>query len=144
MTSSHLPLKGCSPSTGNLVYKSQIFWICLTAGLIAWIRPCPAGENDEPVGTVAVRKSVDAWFAKDKAQHFVVSFLLTGAASYATRTRWNWSRPESVKWGVGLTLSLGILKEIRDLRHPRTQASLKDLTADILGVASGVLLLSWW
>lgn len=125
-------------------YRNQIFRIVLAVLLILGVNPCHAEENSRTGGTAAVQKSPDAWLARDKARHFVVSFLMTGAAGYAARTHWNWNRPESVKWGVGLTLSLGVMKELRDLRHPGAQASLKDLTADVLGIASGVLLLSWW
>jgi uncharacterized protein YfiM (DUF2279 family) len=121
--------------------RNKIFWVVPAILLIRGISPCRAEENPQ---TAAVQKSPDAWLARDKAQHFVVSMLMTGAAGYVAHTRWNWNHPESVKWGVGLTLSLSIAKELRDRRHPGSRASLKDLTADVLGIASGVLLLSWW
>jgi uncharacterized protein YfiM (DUF2279 family) len=127
-----------------LNYRNKIFCIVLAVLLIRGASPCHAEENSRTGGTGAFQKSPDAWLARDKAQHFIVSFLMTGAAGYAARTRWNWNRPESVKWSVGLTLSLGVMKELRDRRHPGSRASLKDLTADVLGIASGVLLLSWW
>jgi uncharacterized protein YfiM (DUF2279 family) len=92
----------------------------------------------------SVHRSPDPWFGRDKAQHFVVSFLTTGAVSYSARRRWNCTRPQGVEWGLGLTLSLGVGKEIRDRFHPDSRASLRDLAADLLGAACGVLLVSWW
>jgi uncharacterized protein YfiM (DUF2279 family) len=91
-----------------------------------------------------VHISSDPWFGKDKARHFVVSFLVMGAVSYSEQHRWNCGRSQGVKWGFGLTLSLGICKEIRDLRHPESRASLRDLAADLLGAACGALLVAWW
>jgi uncharacterized protein YfiM (DUF2279 family) len=112
--------------------------------LTACALPCRAEETAETAVFPVVKKTSDAWFAKDKAQHFTLSFLSTGALSYLMHAKWNRCRPEGVKWGIGLTLSLGIFKEIRDIRYPKAQASLKDLFADGAGVACGILLLSWW
>lgn len=92
----------------------------------------------------AVRETQDRWFARDKAQHFVASFLMAGAAGYSVNHRWNRGRSQGVQWGFGAALSGGILKEIKDLRHPGARASLKDLAADLAGAAAGALLLSWW
>jgi putative lipoprotein len=86
----------------------------------------------------------DPWFGRDKAQHFVVSFLMTGAVSYAAARRGDCGRRQARAWGPGVTLSLGALKELRDLRHPGSQASFRDLAADAAGAAFGTLLLSWW
>jgi uncharacterized protein YfiM (DUF2279 family) len=97
-----------------------------------------------PGDEIRVRRAPDPWFGTDKAQHFVVSFLVMGAVSYSEQHRWNCSRSQGVKWGFGLTLSLGICKEIRDLRHPESRASLRDLAADLLGAACGALLVAWW
>ncbi len=92
----------------------------------------------------AVHEAPDRWLGRDKAQHFAVSFLAAGAAGYAARHHWNRGRQQGMRWGFGAALSGGILKEICDLRHPRAQASLRDLAADLAGAAGGALLLSWW
>jgi len=92
----------------------------------------------------AAQKSPDPWFARDKARHFTASLLTTGALSYLARVKWNRGRQESVKWGIGLTISLGLVKEIRDMRHPGAFASMKDFFADGAGAVCGTLLLSWW
>jgi putative lipoprotein len=105
-----------------------------------------AGQSDLTTNKnkMTARHAPDPWFGKDKAQHFVVSFLTTGAVSYSAQHRWNRDRSQGVKWGLALSLSLGICKEIRDLRHPGSRASVRDLAADLLGSACGALLVSWW
>jgi putative lipoprotein len=93
---------------------------------------------------IPVHRPPDPWFGRDKARHFVVSFLTTGAAGYSAQHRWKCDRARGVKWGFALSLSLGICKEIRDLRHPGASASFRDLAADLMGSACGAMLVSWW
>jgi putative lipoprotein len=103
-----------------------------------------SGSSPPEIARLSISKAPDKWIGKDKARHFVASFLMTGAVSYSANHHWKCGRPESVQWGFGMTLTLGTLKEIRDIRHPGAQASLKDLAADFLGAACGALLLSGW
>jgi uncharacterized protein YfiM (DUF2279 family) len=86
----------------------------------------------------------DLWFGKDKAKHFISSLLITGGTSYISRHRWHEKRQESVRFGMGLALSLGIAKETKDSRTPGNFFSWKDLMADWTGIAVGALLLAGW
>ncbi len=86
----------------------------------------------------------DHWFGEDKAKHVVASFILTGTAVHYCRHRQKWSDEKSVAFGVGLTFSMGMAKEFRDLRSNTHFFSWKDLTADLVGIGLGVVLLSWW
>lgn len=96
-------------------------------------------------GFAAAGPSVpDRWFGRDKAQHFTVSFLAAGAAGYAAQHRWNRSRAAGVQCGFGAALSVGILKEIYDMRRPGGRASFRDIAADLAGAAGGSLMVSWW
>jgi len=85
-------------------------------------------------------KPVDRWFAEDKLKHFAVSFVLTSLAGSAARAA-GLEHGASVAVGAGVGISLGVLKEARDLRDPNATASLRDLAWDAAGVgaASAVL-----
>jgi len=148
----HCPAAGCRGSIGSEASAAERtakrypdFALNPRLHLHPEKRRIPEGEFQTPFGNkTAVRHASDPWSGKDKAQHFVVSFLATGAVSYSAYHRWNCGRSQSVKWGLGLTLSLGICKEIRDLFHPDARASLRDIAADLFGAACGALLVSWW
>ena len=79
----------------------------------------------------------DDWFGRDKALHFGATFALAGAG-YAAGAAFS---PEPVvRFGVGGTLAMGagIAKELYD-RSSGGDPSLKDLTWDALGTASGLV-----
>lgn len=81
----------------------------------------------------------DAWFARDKAEHFVASAVIaTGAYAFAIPV-WDCKRPRAL-FGAGVALGAGLLKEWSDARGGG-QASWKDLAWDVLGVASGLALM---
>ena len=86
----------------------------------------------------------DHWFSEDKAKHVAASFILTGVTTYYCRHRQKWSGEKSVVFGAGLTFSMGMGKEIVDLKSDDHLFSWKDLTADLVGIGLGVVLLSWW
>ncbi|MCX6641245.1 MAG: DUF2279 domain-containing protein [bacterium] len=87
-----------------------------------------------------VSRQPDSWIGADKAEHFLVSFWLAGGALATLKATRN-NEDQSTVSCFGVTFGLGIAKEIYDLRHPKThQASWKDLTADLLGTACGILL----
>ncbi len=92
----------------------------------------------------AVRRASrrDPWFGKDKADHLVVSGVLVGLAYYAARRKLDLSDPRSRNLAAGFSLSLGLMKEVRDQHRPGNFFSLKDLAADGLGLALGYLLCS--
>jgi putative lipoprotein len=79
----------------------------------------------------------DAWLGRDKALHFGATFALAGIG-YAGGAAL--SREPVVRLGVGATLAMGagIAKEMAD-RSGHGDPSLKDLTWDALGTATGLL-----
>lgn len=89
-------------------------------------------------------KTNDDWFGRDKAKHLLASMLLTGAIAYYCQHHQEWSYENSAMLGMGLTFSLGIAKEIRDGQEPNRTFSWKDITADVIGIGLGVVLLSRW
>jgi putative lipoprotein len=79
----------------------------------------------------------DPWFGRDKALHFGAS---AGIALTAYGTTALFTADEGHRLGVGATAALGtgIAKEIAD-RYTGGDPSLRDLTWDVVGTATGVL-----
>jgi len=84
----------------------------------------------------------DSWFSRDKAHHFLTSAFLTTAGYYYSRELNNFSNLKSQQHGIYFSLSLGLIKEIRDGLQKKNSFSWKDLVADILGTAVGLVLVS--
>jgi len=86
----------------------------------------------------------DPWVAKDKARHFIASALITGGLTWYQKHELHRRSEPAVHFGIGMTLSLGVAKELSDTRKPGGFFSWKDVAADILGAAAGVLILGRW
>ncbi len=68
----------------------------------------------------------DAWFARDKALHFVASALVQGAAYSAFHRGARYT--VAVERASLVTVAVGVGKELYDWRHPaRHDASWRDL-----------------
>lgn len=90
----------------------------------------------------AVRKQSpeDRFLAPDKAQHFMFSIIATVFTSQMLERKAGTGHRNSLQMAGGVTLTLGIGKEIRDSRQPRNHFSWKDLLADVAGIAVGLVL----
>ncbi len=84
----------------------------------------------------------DKWFASDKVKHFSVSCLLVIAGKIGSKEVLNFDRGASSTSAVGSALLVGFVKEVIDDLNPNNIFSLKDLAADLLGIAFALLLLS--
>ena len=84
----------------------------------------------------------DSWLSRDKTHHLLTSAFLSGAGYYFLREEKKYSNNIAQQGGICFSLSLGITKEIRDGLKPNNAFSVKDLVADILGTAVGILLIS--
>ncbi|MBI1809635.1 MAG: hypothetical protein HYR75_07040 [Gemmatimonadetes bacterium] len=88
-------------------------------------------------GPAAPPPARDPWFGRDKAAHFVVSALIQGSAHAALR--WRGASYAQASWGAaGATAAAGIGKELWD-RHQHRDFSLRDLTWDGIGGATGAV-----
>ena len=82
----------------------------------------------------------DKWFARDKAEHLAVSTFLSGV-SYSVFRDFYYNKEEtSAYFSAILTFSVGLGKELHDMKAPRGRFSYKDMVADILGIALGILI----
>ncbi len=84
----------------------------------------------------------DKWVASDKVKHFSVSCLLVIAGKIGSKEVLNFDRAASSTSAVGSALLIGFVKEVIDDLNPNNIFSLKDLAADLLGIALAILLLS--
>lgn len=84
----------------------------------------------------------DSWFSRDKVHHFLTSAFLSGTGYYFLREEQNYSNKLSQQGGFCFSISLGLVKEIRDGFKPQNAFSVKDLVADILGTLVGIAIVS--
>ena len=86
--------------------------------------------------------SSDRLPANDKAHHFMTSAFLTGMSYYALKQELNFKDNVTTVAAGGLVLSIGFFKELYDGLSGKGTPSHKDLIADIVGIAVGLLILN--
>jgi len=84
----------------------------------------------------------DDWFGEDKIRHVAGSMIATTFTAQIAMRQFEASQRDAVKVGIGLTFSLGLVKESIDRTRPNNFFSWKDLTANLVGITLGVLLLN--
>ncbi len=105
----------------------------LAAGLIPLLLLTVGGAAQE-----AKKKPKDPWFGKDKLKHFAVSMALAGAGYYAAHYKLKMGKENARAASAGVTLSIGLGKEIYDRKRSATGFSRRDLAADALGCGAGI------
>ena len=103
-------------------------------------------ENTEYIAGISAqtekKASGDRWLGRDKGLHFVGSMISTVAVGKTSQRFFDQSAERSVKIGAGFTFALGLGKEVWDSTQKNNKFSYKDLTADILGILMGSVLLN--
>lgn len=84
----------------------------------------------------------DSWFGRDKVHHFLTSAFLSSTGYYFFHEEQNFSNVKSQQGGFCFSVSLGLMKELRDGFKANNAFSVKDLIADILGAVVGIALVS--
>jgi len=95
-----------------------------------------------PVGEITISQPEDRWFAMDKLKHFSTSFYLTTTLFYGQNRIFDVKSDQANLNAAGLTISLGVLKEIRDLKQKENYFSWRDLVVDILGVGAAIFFIN--
>jgi uncharacterized protein YfiM (DUF2279 family) len=83
----------------------------------------------------------DSWFGVDKLKHFFMSAFVesvTYSALQAARMNHN----AALGGAIGITMAVGVGRELHDRRIPGNLFSVRDLTWDALGTTAGAVLLS--
>lgn len=91
------------------------------------------------VFTLAFPARNDRWFGADKLKHFIASGAIQ-TAHYSMLRVAGADRGAALAVGGGLTLGVGVAKELRD-RRGATGFSWKDLTWDAVGTGTAAVLL---
>lgn len=109
-----------------------------------------AGEVESEVSfrdTLAAKKRTnilpeieDKWLARDKALHLGASAAIVGLAYHSYHCQLGHSETDSRVLAISLSAVCGIGKELWDVKKSPRGLSWKDLVADGIGVAIGVLL----
>ncbi|MDZ7267357.1 MAG: VanZ family protein [candidate division KSB1 bacterium] len=139
-------LQGCSPhrpwrfQTGKgAAFCLGLLLLCLPAPALAQIRT--ASVITDSVMVMPLPHGSDPWFGRDKVDHLTVSAVLLAAQYYVWHRERGHSSRRSLQAASLGTLLLGVTKEVYDATTRRRRASVKDLTADLLGVALTVFLI---
>lgn len=120
-------------------------WICLN--ILFSLAPATiladnANKNLKfHINTIQDSSKTDKWFTKDKGRHLVGSFFLTTLTGMLSSNMQDASRRESKVIGCSIALSIGLGKEIYDSTKINNNFSWIDLSADIIGIILGMIVL---
>jgi putative lipoprotein len=89
----------------------------------------------------AAQPHPDAWFGVDKIKHFFMSAFIE-SISYSALQAAHARHRTAMTGAIGITLGLGLAREIHDMRTPGNIFSVRDLTWDVLGTGAGAALLA--
>ena len=84
----------------------------------------------------------DKWLGWDKFGHFFISGFLSGTSYSIYHKSFNNDKESSILFSSSFTLSLGIGKEINDMKKPQNKFSYKDLIFDLMGISLGLIIAS--
>jgi uncharacterized protein YfiM (DUF2279 family) len=100
------------------------------------------GKNKSHRSETKIKKVEDKWLGWDKAGHFLISGFLAGSSYSIYHQSFNKDKKSSIYFASIFTLSLGVGKELSDMRKPKDKFSYKDLIYDILGISAGLFIAS--
>jgi uncharacterized protein YfiM (DUF2279 family) len=83
----------------------------------------------------------DSWFSPDKIKHFFMSAFIESVTYSALQAARVNHRP-ALGGAIGVTMAIGVGREIHDKRTPGNIFSVRDLTWDAIGTTAGAVLLS--
>ncbi len=104
---------------------NQLFSLCL-------------GVNLAYAQSAVVR---DSWFGADKIKHFFMSAFIESVTYSALQAARVNHRP-ALGSAIGVTMAVGVGREIHDKRTPGKFFSVRDLAWDAVGATAGAVLLS--
>lgn len=99
-------------------------------------------SEDKPDSNIGISSEqnierVDAWTGIDKLKHFSVSLVLTTSSYYYMKKPVGASNTTSLSVSIPFSLLVGLGKEFKDRNEKGNHFCIKDLTVDIMGIASG-------
>jgi uncharacterized protein YfiM (DUF2279 family) len=130
------------------IFKSLIFLAAIPA--ILWAKPDKVDEDRFfPAMEYAYQFSMskastihsDSWFSVDKGYHLIGSLISTTGITNSALQFAKFDKEESLYAGAGFTFALGLGKELWDGHKADNRFSWKDLTADMIGILIGSLIM---
>jgi putative lipoprotein len=112
----------------------RFWWAGLTLMSVVFVSTAGGQERLKPCLTG------DSWLGRDKAAHFALSLAMTGYGYHLLRYERHQNRELSRNASAVVSLSWGLSKEAKDAASPKGHFCFKDLAADILGIAAGMLI----
>ena len=101
----------------------------------------PASISVDNYREIETNISTDRWIAVDKGYHLIGSIISTTGISNSCMQFVDIKKEKSIRMGAEITFALGLGKEFWDGHKNDNSFSWKDLSADILGIIIGTLLL---
>ncbi len=92
-----------------------------------------------PIDSLGGVNGRDRWLSEDKFEHIFVSAFLVGTAYYLSRCEFKSTERKANQVAAGVSLSIGVSKELYDLAGGGNP-SFKDILADVIGVVIGILI----
>jgi putative lipoprotein len=89
----------------------------------------------------ATQPHADRWFGIDKVKHFFMSMFIE-SVSYSALQAAHVKHSSAMAGAIGITIGLGVAREIHDQRTPGNIFSVRDLTWDVIGTGVGAVFLS--
>jgi uncharacterized protein YfiM (DUF2279 family) len=83
----------------------------------------------------------DPWFGIDKLKHFFMSAFIE-SVSYSALQAARVNHRSALGGAIGITLAVGVGREIHDMRTPGNIFSVRDLTWDVIGTGAGAVLVA--
>jgi uncharacterized protein YfiM (DUF2279 family) len=83
----------------------------------------------------------DAWFGVDKLKHFFMSAFIESVTYSALQAAKVKHRP-ALGSAIGVTMAIGVGRELHDRRVPGNLFSIRDLTWDAIGTTAGAVMLA--
>ena len=83
----------------------------------------------------------DPWFGIDKVKHFFMSAFIN-SVSYSALQLARVNHSSAMAGAIGITMAVGVGRELHDMRVPGNLFSIRDLTWDAIGTAAGAALTS--
>ena len=116
--------------------------------LILFFSPSLLGQDMNPAKVLKRQETKessaqeDKWLGGDKVFHFVGSFLMVGIGTWAHSRYHRHGLEQDLRFGMGLTFSLGMVKELLDERQDTNRFSWKDMVANVLGIFLATLVIT--
>jgi uncharacterized protein YfiM (DUF2279 family) len=83
----------------------------------------------------------DSWFSPDKIKHFFMSAFIE-SVTYSALQAARVNHRTALGGAIGVTMAVGVGREIHDKRTPGNIFSVRDLTWDAVGATAGAVLLT--